>query len=64
MKHELMKLPFTSLEPLMSNEDFRISPCSKHHNTYVTNLNNLIAGTEFENMSLEDIIKNQQWIIQ
>ena len=30
----------------------------KHHQTYVTNLNNLIQGTEFENMSLEDIIRN------
>ncbi len=29
----------------------------KHHQTYVTNLNNLIKGTEFESMSLEDIIK-------
>ena len=28
----------------------------KHHQTYVTNLNNLIPGTEFEAMSLEDII--------
>ena len=56
MKHELMKLPFTSLEPLMSNETLEYHH-GKHHNTYVTNLNNLIAGTEFENMSLEDIIK-------
>ena len=29
----------------------------KHHQAYVTNLNNLIKGTEFENMSLEDIVK-------
>jgi Fe-Mn family superoxide dismutase len=29
----------------------------KHHQAYVTNLNNLIPGTEYENMSLEDIIK-------
>lgn len=28
----------------------------KHHQTYVTNLNKLIAGTEFESMPLEDII--------
>ncbi len=32
----------------------------KHHNTYVTNLNNLIAGTKFEEMSLEDIVKNSE----
>ncbi len=29
----------------------------KHHKTYVDNLNKLIPGTEFENLSLEDIIK-------
>jgi Fe-Mn family superoxide dismutase len=28
----------------------------KHHNAYVTNLNKLIAGTDMENLSLEDII--------
>ncbi|MES9874599.1 MAG: Fe-Mn family superoxide dismutase, partial [Candidatus Sedimenticola sp. 6PFRAG7] len=28
----------------------------KHHQTYVTNLNNLVAGTEFENSSLEEIV--------
>ncbi len=56
MKHELMKLPFTSLAPLMSDETLEYHH-GKHHNTYVTNLNNLIPGTEFENMSLEDIIK-------
>ena len=29
----------------------------KHHNTYVVNLNNLIKGGEFENSSLEEIVK-------
>jgi Fe-Mn family superoxide dismutase len=29
----------------------------KHHQAYVTNLNNLIKGTEFENLPLEEIIK-------
>ena len=28
----------------------------KHHQTYVTNLNKLVEGTEFENASLEDVI--------
>jgi Fe-Mn family superoxide dismutase len=28
----------------------------KHHQTYVTNLNNLIKGTEWEKRSLEDIV--------
>ena len=29
----------------------------KHHQTYVTNLNNLVPGTEFEGLSLEEIIQ-------
>ena len=59
MKHELPALPFAqdALAPVISAEtlDFHYG---KHHNAYVTNLNNLIPGTSFENMSLEDIIKN------
>ncbi|WP_198304738.1 superoxide dismutase [Arcobacter vandammei] len=62
MKHELMKLPFTSLAPLMSDETLEYHH-GKHHNTYVTNLNNLIPGTEFENLSLEDIIKKSSGAI-
>jgi Fe-Mn family superoxide dismutase len=30
---------------------------AKHHQAYVTNLNNLIKGTEFENLDLEEIVK-------
>ncbi|MGU0044068.1 hypothetical protein ACVXHA_23570 [Escherichia coli] len=30
----------------------------KHHQTYVTNLNNLIKGTAFEGKSLEEIIRS------
>lgn len=56
MKHELMKLPYTSLAPFMSDETLEYHH-GKHHQTYVNNLNNLIAGTKFENLSLEDIIK-------
>ena len=58
MKHELPALPYAkdALEPVISAEtlDFHYG---KHHNAYVTNLNNLIPGTEFENLSLEAIIK-------
>ena len=58
MKHELPALPYAqdALAPTISAEtlDFHYG---KHHNAYVTNLNNLIPGTEFENLSLEDIIK-------
>jgi len=57
MTHALPPLPYekNALEPVISAEtiDFHYG---KHHQAYVTNLNNLIPGTEFENMSLEDII--------
>ncbi|MEW5756349.1 MAG: superoxide dismutase [Fe] [Pseudomonadota bacterium] len=58
MAFELPPLPYAknALEPVISTEtiDYHYG---KHHQTYVTNLNNLIAGTEFEKASLEDIIK-------
>ncbi len=58
MPHELPALPFekNALEPVISAEtiDFHYG---KHHQTYVTNLNNLIAGSEFESLALEEIIK-------
>ena len=57
MKHELMTLPYTldALEPLMSKETLEFH-YGKHHQTYVNNLNNLIAGTKFENSTLVEII--------
>jgi Fe-Mn family superoxide dismutase len=45
-----------ALEPHMSKETFEYH-YGKHHQAYVTNLNNLIKGTEFEDMSLTDIIR-------
>ena len=59
MKFNLPKLPFAknALEPYMS-EDTIDYHYGKHHNAYVTKLNALIEGTEYENMSLEDIILN------
>ncbi|MCU7837568.1 MAG: superoxide dismutase [Fe] [gamma proteobacterium symbiont of Taylorina sp.] len=58
MAFELPVLPYAkdALAPHISEEtlDFHYG---KHHNTYVVNLNNLIAGTDFENMSLESIIQ-------
>lgn len=58
MKHELMKLPYAidALAPCMSQETLEFHH-GKHHQTYVNNLNNLIPGTEFENLFLEDIVK-------
>ena len=61
MAIELPALPYdrTALEPHISAEtiDYHYS---KHHQTYVTNLNNLIAGTEFENADLESIVRKAQ----
>ena len=58
MEHTLPPLPFAknALAPHMSEETFEYH-YGKHHQAYVTNLNNLIKGTEFENASLEDIVK-------
>lgn len=51
-------LPYAldALAPHISKETLEFH-YGKHHQTYVTNLNNLIPGTEFENLSLEDIVK-------
>ena len=58
MAHVLPPLPFAkdALEPVISAEtiDYHYG---KHHQAYVTNLNNLVPGTEFENASLEEIVK-------
>jgi superoxide dismutase, Fe-Mn family len=58
MEHTLPALPYeqNALEPHISKETLEFH-YGKHHQTYVTNLNNLIKGTEFADMSLEDIIK-------
>src|SRR5690606_18905508 len=57
----LPPLPYdrTALEPHISAEtiDYHYG---KHHQTYVTNLNNQIKGTEFENLDLEAIIRKAQ----
>ena len=57
MAHKLPELPYAmnALEPHISAETLEYH-YGKHHQTYVDNLNKLIPGTEFENMSLEDII--------
>ena len=58
MEHTLPPLPFAknALAPHMSEETLEFH-YGKHHQTYVTNLNNLIKGTEYENLSLEEIVK-------
>ncbi|MEE9344678.1 MAG: Fe-Mn family superoxide dismutase [Methylococcales bacterium] len=58
MKHELPALPYSqdALQPTISAETLEYH-YGKHHQAYVTNLNNLIEGTEFAELSLEDIIR-------
>ena len=58
MEHTLPALPYAmdALAPHISKETFEFH-YGKHHQAYVTNLNNLIKGTEFENASLEDIVR-------
>ena len=58
MEHTLPALPYAkdALQPHISAETLEYHH-GKHHQTYVTNLNNMIKGTEYENMSLEEIIQ-------
>ncbi len=57
MQHNLPELPYAldALEPHISRETLEFHH-GKHHQTYVTNLNNLIADSEFADKSLEDIV--------
>lgn len=59
MEHKLPDLPYNidALEPVISKETIEYH-YGKHHQTYINNINKLITGTEYEDMSLEDIIKN------
>jgi Fe-Mn family superoxide dismutase len=58
MEHTLPQLPYAkdALAPHISAETMEFH-YGKHHQAYVTNLNNLIKGTEFENLDLEAIVK-------
>jgi len=58
MKHELPPLPYVAdaLTPAVSKTTIEFH-YGKHHQTYVNNLNNLISGTPFEKMELEEIIR-------
>ncbi|OOC10616.1 MULTISPECIES: superoxide dismutase [Thioalkalivibrio] len=58
MTYELPDLPYAkdALEPHISAETLEYHH-DKHHATYVTKLNGLLPGSEFENASLEDIIR-------
>ncbi|MFA7504738.1 MAG: superoxide dismutase [Fe] [Burkholderiaceae bacterium] len=58
MEHKQPELPYAidALAPHVSKETLEYH-YGKHHATYVTNLNNLIKGTEFADASLEDIVR-------
>ena len=59
MAFELPKLPYAydALEQHIDKETMEIHH-TKHHNTYVTKLNDAVKGTDLESKSIEDIIKN------
>jgi superoxide dismutase, Fe-Mn family len=59
MEHQLPALPYATdaLAPHMSKETFEYH-YAKHHQAYVTNLNNLIKGTAHESQDLSAIVKS------
>ena len=61
MKHLLPELPYAAnaLEPYISSETLNFHH-GKHFASYVNNLNNLIAGTRYEEMSLKEIILSSE----
>lgn len=61
MLFTLIQLPYTAegLEPVISKETVSFHH-GKHLQTYVDNLNKLIAGTEYESMPLEQIVCKAQ----
>jgi Fe-Mn family superoxide dismutase len=61
MSFTLPPLPYAkdALAPHISAETLEYH-YGKHHQAYVTNLNKLIAGTEYEHLSLEEIIKKSR----
>jgi Fe-Mn family superoxide dismutase len=58
MAFELPELPYSydALAPYMSRETLEFHH-DKHHLAYVNNGNNLLKGTEWENASLEEVVK-------
>ncbi|MCD2136880.1 superoxide dismutase [Salinicoccus halitifaciens] len=59
MAFELPELPYAydALEPHIDKETMEIHH-SKHHNTYVTKLNDAVEGTDLESKDIEEVIKN------
>jgi Fe-Mn family superoxide dismutase len=59
MAYELPKLPYAynALEPHIDARTMEIHH-TKHHQAYITNVNNAIAGTDLEKKSVEDLIRD------
>jgi Fe-Mn family superoxide dismutase len=59
MAFQLPELPYAenALEPYIDAQTMNIHR-TKHHQAYVTNLNNAVGGTEWENKSVEEICRN------
>ena len=57
----LPELPYNykALEPNIDAQTMEIHH-SKHHQAYVDNLNKAAAGTDAENLPIEDLIKNEE----
>ncbi len=60
--YKLIDLPYKSLAPVISDQTLAFHH-GKHLQAYVDNLNKLITGTEFESMSLEEIVKKSSGAI-
>ena len=59
MAFVLDPLPYSSdaLEPNIDKQTMEIHH-GKHHNAYVTNLNNAVTGTDMENLSIDELVAN------
>lgn len=59
MSHTLPNLPYAynALEPYIDAQTMEIHH-TKHHQAYITNLNNAVAGTEAEGKSILELVKN------
>jgi Fe-Mn family superoxide dismutase len=59
MAFELPPLPYAydALEPTIDKETMTLHH-DKHHQAYVTNLNNAVDGTNFANMSIDELVRN------
>lgn len=58
MPHTLPQLPYAydALEPHVDAQTMEIHH-TKHHQTYINNLNAALEGTEFANLSAEDVVR-------